>query len=69
MTAPPRMVAVLSECWTMTSPRDLRALVRIAAEAEDAGFDAVMLSEHVVLGAGAGAAGLPANPREYAGRL
>ena len=33
--APPRMVLVLSECWTMTPPRDLRALVRIAQEAED----------------------------------
>jgi len=60
------MVAVLSECWTMTSPRDLRALVRMAVEAEDAGFDAVMISEHVVLGAGADAGGLMANPREYA---
>jgi probable F420-dependent oxidoreductase len=60
------MVLVLSECWTMTSPRELRALVRMAAEAEDAGFDAVMLSEHVVLGEGADAGGLMANPREYA---
>jgi probable F420-dependent oxidoreductase len=60
------MVLVLSECWTMTSPRDLRALVRLAQEAEDAGFDAVMLSEHVVLGEGADANGLMANPREYA---
>ena len=62
----PRMVLVLSECWTMTSPRDLRALVGLAAEAEDAGFDAVMLSEHVVLGTGADANGLMANSREYA---
>jgi probable F420-dependent oxidoreductase len=60
------MVLVLSECWTMTSPRDLRALARMAVEAEDAGFDAVMLSEHIVLGAGADANGLMANPREYA---
>jgi probable F420-dependent oxidoreductase len=60
------MVLVLSECWTMTSPRDLRALVRLAQEAEDAGFDAVMLSEHIVLGEGADANGLMANPREYA---
>ncbi len=60
------MVLVLSECWTMTSPRELRRLARMAAEAEDAGFDAVMLSEHIVLGAGAGADGLMANPREYA---
>jgi hypothetical protein len=29
VTAPPRMVAVLSECWTMTSPRDLRALASL----------------------------------------
>ena len=57
---------MLSECWTMTSPRDLRVLVRLAQEAEDAGFDAVMLSEHVVLGDGADAGGLMANPREYA---
>jgi probable F420-dependent oxidoreductase len=60
------MVLVLSECWTMTSPRELRSLVRMAAEAEDAGFDAVMLSEHIVLGEGADSGGLMANPREYA---
>ena len=60
------MVLVLSECWTMVSPRELRALVEMAVAAEDAGFDAVMLSEHVVLGADADAAGRMANPREYA---
>jgi probable F420-dependent oxidoreductase len=63
---PVRLVLVLSENWTLTSPRDLRALVRVAAEAEDAGIDAVMLSEHIVLGASAGEAGPMANPREYA---
>ncbi|HTT29535.1 MAG TPA: TIGR03619 family F420-dependent LLM class oxidoreductase [Solirubrobacteraceae bacterium] len=62
----PRFVLVLSENWTMTSPRDLRALVRIAVEAEDAGIDGVMLSEHIVLGPSAGALGRPANPRDYA---
>jgi probable F420-dependent oxidoreductase len=62
----PRFVLVLSENWTMTSPRDLRALVRIAAEAEDAGIDGVMLSEHIVLGPSAGAGGRPDNPRDYA---
>jgi probable F420-dependent oxidoreductase len=50
----------------MTSPRDLRALVRMAAEAEDAGIDGVMLSEHIVLGPSAGAGGRPDNPRDYA---
>jgi alkanesulfonate monooxygenase SsuD/methylene tetrahydromethanopterin reductase-like flavin-dependent oxidoreductase (luciferase family) len=64
--APPKLVLVLSENWTLTSPRDLPAAVAMAVEAEDAGFDAVMVSEHVVLGPGADAAGLPANPRDYA---
>ena len=62
----PRFVLVLSENWTMTSPRDLRALVRMAVEAEDAGIDGVMLSEHIVLGESAGAGGRPENPRDYA---
>ena len=61
-----RLVHVLSENWTLTPPRDLRALVRMAQEAEDAGFDAVMASEHVVLGPGADAKGLMPNPRDYA---
>ena len=61
-----RLVCVLSENWTLTPPRDLRALVAMAVEAEAAGFDAVMLSEHVVLGAGADAEGRMANPRDYA---
>jgi probable F420-dependent oxidoreductase len=61
-----RLVHVLSENWTLTPPRDLRALVRMAQGAEDAGFDAVMLSEHVVLGRGADADGPMPNPRDYA---
>ena len=59
-----RLIHVLSENWTLTDPRDLRALVRVAQEAEDAGFDAVMISEHVVLGRGADAGGPVANPRD-----
>jgi probable F420-dependent oxidoreductase len=62
----PRLVLLLSENWTMIPPRDLRGLVRIAVEAEEAGFDAVMVSEHVAMGRGADSAGLPANPRDYA---
>jgi probable F420-dependent oxidoreductase len=63
---PPRLVLILSENWTLFPPRDLGALVRTAVEAEAAGFDAVMVSEHVVLGPGSDARGLPENPREYA---
>ena len=40
--------------------------MRWAREAEDAGFDSVMISEHVVLGPSAGANGVMPNPREYA---
>jgi probable F420-dependent oxidoreductase len=60
------LVHVLSENWTIVDARDLRGLVRMAVEAEEAGFDAVMLSEHVVLGRSADADGPMPNPREYA---
>ena len=62
----PKLVLVLSENWTLTPPRDLRALVRMAVEAEDAGVDAVMVSEHLALGPSSNELGEPANPREYA---
>ena len=60
------MLLILSENWTMASGRDLPVLVRWAREAEDAGFDGVMVSEHVVLGPDAAEFGVMANPREYA---
>ncbi|HVP75150.1 MAG TPA: TIGR03619 family F420-dependent LLM class oxidoreductase [Gaiellaceae bacterium] len=66
MPATPKLVLVLSENWTLTPPRGLPALVRMAVDAEAAGADAVMISEHVVLGASADADGRPSNPREYA---
>lgn len=66
-TTPPRMLLVLSENWTLTGGRaDLPAAVRWAREAEDAGFDSVMVSEHIVLGPDAGADGIMGNPRDYA---
>ena len=64
--APLRLVLILSENHTLFPSRDLRALVRAAVEAETAGFDAVMVSEHVALGPGADAQGRPENPRDYA---
>lgn len=62
----PALVMVLTENWTITPPRDLRALVRLAQHAEEEGIDAVMLSEHVVLGPSSGADGRPLNPKDYA---
>jgi alkanesulfonate monooxygenase SsuD/methylene tetrahydromethanopterin reductase-like flavin-dependent oxidoreductase (luciferase family) len=61
-----RLVVILSESWTMRPPRDLQALVRMAVEAEQAGADAVMVSEHVVLGPTANDRGEPLNLRDYA---
>lgn len=66
MSVDPKLVLVLSENWTLTSPRDLRALVEMAVVAEAAGFDTVMVSEHVVLGPSSGSNGAMENPREYA---
>jgi probable F420-dependent oxidoreductase len=63
---PPKLILILSENWTIASPRNLRQLVNFAVEAEEAGFDGVMLSEHIVLASGSDADGLPGNPREYA---
>ena len=64
--ASPRLVLILSENWTLWPPDDARALVDAAVEAEAAGFDAAMVSEHVVLGPGADADGVPENPRDFA---
>lgn len=67
MTTAPRMLLVLSENWTLTGGRaDLPTAIRWAREAEDAGFDAVMVSEHIVLGPDAAADGVMGNPRDYA---
>ncbi|MFE7840936.1 TIGR03619 family F420-dependent LLM class oxidoreductase [Streptomyces sp. NPDC057474] len=67
MSTTPRMLLVLSENWTLTGGRaDLPAAVRWAREAEDAGFDSVMVSEHIVLGPDAAADGIMGNPRDYA---
>lgn len=64
--APLRLVLVLSENHTLVPARDLGGLVEMAVEAERAGFEGVMASEHVVLGLGADDEGLPTNPRDYA---
>jgi probable F420-dependent oxidoreductase len=60
------LLLILTENHTMRPPPDVGDLVRFAVEAEQAGIDGVMVSEHIVLGPSASAAGLPANPRDYA---
>ncbi len=62
----PGVVLVLLEQWTLSPERDMRALVQMAVEAEAAGVETVMLSDHVLLTPKAGAAGRMANPRDYA---
>jgi alkanesulfonate monooxygenase SsuD/methylene tetrahydromethanopterin reductase-like flavin-dependent oxidoreductase (luciferase family) len=62
----PRLLLILTENWTMRPTPDVADLVRFAVEAERAGIDGVMVSEHIVLGPSAGEAGLPVNPRDYA---
>ena len=61
-----RALMILTELETLVPRDDLGAIVDLAVVAEEAGFDAVMLSEHVALGPSANEFGLPANPREYA---
>jgi probable F420-dependent oxidoreductase len=61
-----RLVVVLTEQHALVPSRDLDALVRMAVQAEEAGVDAVMCSEHVVLGRSADANGVMLNERDYA---
>ena len=56
---PPRLLLILTENWTMRPPPDVGDLVAFAVEAERAGIDGVMVSEHIVLGPSANAAACP----------
>jgi alkanesulfonate monooxygenase SsuD/methylene tetrahydromethanopterin reductase-like flavin-dependent oxidoreductase (luciferase family) len=62
----PGMLMILTENHTLVDRDDVAGLVDLAVMAEQAGFDAVMLSEHLALGPSANALGEPANPRAYA---
>jgi probable F420-dependent oxidoreductase len=66
VTGPPKLVMILTENHTLVDPDDLAGLVRMAVTAEEEGFDAVMLSEHIALGPSSNALGEPTNPRAYA---
>jgi probable F420-dependent oxidoreductase len=57
---------VLTENWTLDPSPSLSDLVDLAVEAEAAGVDGVMVSDHVVLGPSANEAGEPLNLRDYA---
>ena len=59
----PRIVLILTENWTMRPAPDVADLETFAIEAERAGLDAVMVSEHVVLGPSAAAPGSRPTPR------
>lgn len=66
MSRSPGMLMILTELETLVPRHDLRSIVDLAVVAEQEGFDAVMLSEHVALGPSANELGLPENPRAYA---
>ena len=57
---------VLTENWTLEPRPSLTDLVELAVEAEAAGVDAVMVSDHVVLGRSSNEHGQPLNLRDYA---
>src|ERR1700689_912890 len=57
---------VLTENWTLQPRPSLADLVDIAVEAEAAGVDGVMVSDHVVLGPSSNENGEPLNLRDYA---
>ena len=61
-----RLLMVLTENDTLVPPTDLAGLVDLAVQAEAAGIDGVMVSEHLLLGRSADAAGSMLNPRDYA---
>lgn len=61
----PKMFLLLTEIWSMTDPRNLRRVVEMAVEAERAGFDGVMLGEHVVCGPNSNFLGEAENPRTW----
>jgi alkanesulfonate monooxygenase SsuD/methylene tetrahydromethanopterin reductase-like flavin-dependent oxidoreductase (luciferase family) len=61
-----KILLILTENHTMRPTPQPGDLVRWAVEAERAGIDGVMVSEHIVLGPAADANGRPDNPRDYA---
>jgi alkanesulfonate monooxygenase SsuD/methylene tetrahydromethanopterin reductase-like flavin-dependent oxidoreductase (luciferase family) len=61
-----KILLILTENHTMRPTPQPGDLVHWAVEAERAGIDGVMVSEHIVLGPAANANGLPDNPRDYA---
>ncbi len=61
-----RALLVLTDNWTWSPHPTPKDLVEIAAAAEAAAEDGVAMSDHMVLGAGGRARGLPFNLRDYA---
>jgi probable F420-dependent oxidoreductase len=57
---------VLTENWTLHPRPSLSDLVDLAVQAEAAGVDGVMVSDHVVLGTTSNEHGEPLNLRDYA---
>lgn len=61
-----KLILMLSENWTLLDPRNIKQQVDLAVQAEKAGFDGVLVSEHIVMGDGADMNGIASNPRQLA---
>lgn len=61
----PKVALAMSELFTMLDPAEEHRHIEFARIAEDAGIEAVFVSEHVVMGPSAGSKGRPVNPRQF----
>jgi probable F420-dependent oxidoreductase len=61
----PGLTVILSELDTLIRPEEERLLLRFAQQAEDAGYEGIHVSDHVVMGPNSNRNGEPENPRDY----
>jgi probable F420-dependent oxidoreductase len=65
MATKPRLTVLLSELDTLIKPEEERLVLKFAQQAEDAGYYGVHIIDHIVMGPGSCAGGLPENPRAF----
>ncbi|MDB5397883.1 MAG: F420-dependent oxidoreductase [Rhodospirillales bacterium] len=63
--AKPKVMLAMSELFTLLPPEEEHRHIEFAKVAEGEGIEGLFVSEHVVMGPGAGALGRPDNPRQF----